>query len=65
MPAIDLLSVVALLQDNPAQGLVRGQVGTVVEQLDGNVMEVEFTDEVGRTFALLPVPAEDLLPLRY
>jgi len=65
MPAIHLLSVVALLQDNPAHGLVRGQVGTVVERLGGDIMEVEFSDEDGRTFALLAVPADQLLPLRY
>jgi len=34
---IALLDVVALLNDIPDRGLVRGQVGTVVEQLDENV----------------------------
>ena len=65
MPAIDLLSVVALLQDHPANGLMRGQVGTVVERLGNDIVEVEFSDADGRTFALLPVPADQLLPLRY
>ena len=36
-----LLDVVALLSDLPAHGLLRGQVGTVVELLDG-AYEVEF-----------------------
>lgn len=30
-----LLDVVALLSDVPAHGLVRGQVGSIVELLDG------------------------------
>jgi len=37
-----LMDVVALLSDAPAHGLVRGQVGTVVELLDG-AYEVEFS----------------------
>jgi hypothetical protein len=44
-----LLDVVALLTDVPAHGPLRGQVGTVVELLDG-AYEVEFSDdEVRRT----------------
>jgi hypothetical protein len=31
MTGIDIHSVVALLEDLPGEGLVRGQVGTVVE----------------------------------
>ncbi|MGH9791704.1 MAG: DUF6883 domain-containing protein, partial [Candidatus Acidiferrales bacterium] len=31
-----VLDVVALLEDMPARGLLRGQVGTVVEELDGD-----------------------------
>lgn len=65
MPALELLSVVALLRDNPEHGLVRGQVGTVVERLDEGVVEVEFSDDDGRTFAQMPVPADQLLPLHY
>src|SRR5687768_4561855 len=42
-----LLDVVALLSDMPAQGLLRGQVGTVVELLDG-AYEVEFSDDEGK-----------------
>jgi len=43
-----LLDVVALLSDVPAHGLLRGQVGTVVELLDG-ASEVEFSDDEGKT----------------
>ena len=35
------LDVVALLSDLPAQRLARGQVGTIVEQLDENISLVE------------------------
>jgi hypothetical protein len=47
-----LLDVVALLSDVPARGLLRGQVGTVVELLD-SAYEVEFSDEEGKTYAEL------------
>ena len=62
---IKLLDVVALTVDIPAQRLVRGQVGTVVELLAVNVYEVEFSDDNGRTYALLPLPADDLMVLHY
>lgn len=45
-----LLDVVALLSEVPAHGLLRGQVGTVVEVLDG-AYEVEFSDDEGRIYA--------------
>lgn len=38
---IQLLDVVALTEDLPDKGLVRGQVGTVVGPLDPQVFEVE------------------------
>jgi hypothetical protein len=43
-----LLDVVALLVDLPAQQLARGQVGTIVEQLDSETLLVEFSDDQGR-----------------
>jgi hypothetical protein len=59
-----LLDVVALLRDVPAHGLLRGQVGTVVELLDG-ACEVEFSDDEGQTYAELAFQCEDLLLLRH
>jgi len=44
MADIEVLSVVALLQDLPEEGLVRGQVGAVVENSAPGVYEVEFSD---------------------
>lgn len=50
-----LLDAVALLTDISARDLTRGQVGTVVEQLDDKTALVEFSDGQGagiRTCAL-------------
>jgi hypothetical protein len=60
-----LLDVVALLDDLPSNGLARGQVGTVVELLDDNVVLVEFSDEQGRAYAITPCPRSELLVLHY
>ena len=57
--------VVALLADLPAQRLARGQVGTVVEQLDDQTSLVEFSDDQGRAYAVAPCLRADLLVLRY
>jgi hypothetical protein len=60
-----LLDVVALLTDLPAQGLARGQVGTIVEQLDDKTALVEFSDDEGRAYAIAPCPRAELLVLHY
>lgn len=44
-----LFDVVALLEDDPANGLVRGQVGIPVEQLQPGVFEVEFSANDGNS----------------
>jgi hypothetical protein len=62
---INTLDVVALLEDVPERGLVRGQVGTVVEKVAPGIFEVEFSDNDGRTYATLAAPAEKLLVLRH
>ena len=59
------LDVVALLADIPAQRLTRGQVGTIVEQLDNGTSLVEFSDEQGRAYAIAPCPRSALLTLHY
>lgn len=59
------LDVVALLYDLPGRNLVAGQVGTVVEILDEGVFEVEFSDEQGKTYAMLPLKEDQLMPLHY
>ena len=60
-----LLDVVALLSDLPTQRLARGQVGTVVEQLDDGTSLVEFSDEQGQAYAVAPCPRSELLTLHY
>ena len=60
---IQILDVVALLTDIPEHRLVRGQVGTVVEQLDEGIFEVEFIDNEGRTYATLSRTGEHLMVL--
>lgn len=60
-----LLDVVALLADLPMKGLARGQVGTVVEELNPDTVLVEFSDDRGRAYAIEPCPRGDLLVLHY
>ena len=57
--------VVTLVHDLPEHRLVRGQVGTVVEQYAADAFEVEFMDRSGRTYALTTLKAENLLVLQY
>jgi len=65
MTGIDVLSVVALLEDLPKEGLVRGQVGTVVENSAPGVYKVEFCDDSGATYAMVALKAEQLMRLHH
>jgi uncharacterized protein DUF4926 len=63
---IPLLTLVALTEDLPDHRLTRGQIGTVVENLerDGKrALLVEFSDEQGQTYAMVPVRPQQLLVL--
>jgi len=63
---IPLLALVALTEDLPGEKLTRGQIGTVVEYLerDGDqALLVEFSDEQGETYAMIPVRPDQLLVL--
>ena len=62
---IQLLDVVALLDDRQDLGLVRGQVGTVVEIYEPTVFEVEFNDVQGCPYALEAISAEELMLLHH
>ncbi len=64
-PSIELLDVVALTEDVPQAGLIRGQVGTVVELLEPDAFEVEFCDNSGHTYATLALRSEQLLRLHH
>ena len=63
--ALKLLDVVALLQAIPTVNLAKGQVGTVVEELEEGVYEVEFADKQGRTITTMPMKAKDLMLLHF
>ena len=65
MAGIEMHSVVALLEDLPEEGLVRGQVGAVVESWAPGVYEVEFSDDDGRAYAMVAVRAEQLIRLHH
>ncbi|HEY0173583.1 MAG TPA: DUF4926 domain-containing protein [Pyrinomonadaceae bacterium] len=65
MDEIKLLDVVALTEAIPAEGLRRGEVGTVVDQWKDGVFEVEFSDDTGATYAFAAVLAEKLMKLYF
>jgi hypothetical protein len=60
-----LLDVVALLEDQAADNLARGQVGTVVENARDGSLLVEFSDDDGRAYAIVSCPATRLMVLHY
>ena len=69
--ALKLHDVVALTEDLPAQGLRRGDVGTVIEVFEGNAHHpagfiVEFVDESGTVYAHADITdAAQLLRLHF
>ena len=65
MNEMELLSEVGVLEDIPEKGLVRGQIGTVVELLAPSVAEVEFIDDQGHSCALTTLRAEELIRLHH
>ena len=58
-----LLDTVALLENLPDIDLYRGQVGTIVEQYEPNVFEVEFSDNSGKAYAIEVLNAKQLMLL--
>ena len=65
MSGIEVLAVVALVKDLPDEGLVRGQVGTVVESWAPDVYEVEFSDGNGKAYAMVALSADQLMRLHH
>jgi hypothetical protein len=65
MKGIEINSVVALLEDLPEESLVRGQVGTVVENWAPGVYEIEFADDNGKAYAMVALKAEQLMRLHH
>ena len=60
-----LLDTVALIKDVPEKGLLKGQVGAIVEEWDEGVFEVEFTDKKGKDSTFFVAKVEDLMLLRF
>lgn len=60
-----LYDVVTLTEDLPQKGLVRGQVGTIVEQYAPDAFAVEFVDNSGHTYALVTLKSSQILVLQY
>jgi hypothetical protein len=58
-----LLDVVALIQDLPELNLYRGNVGTIVEEYEPNIFEVEFSDTTGKAYAIETLHASQLMTL--
>jgi hypothetical protein len=56
---------VALLADRSSDNLARGQVGTVVELLGGDSVLVEFSDDSGQAYAIVPCARSEPMVLRY
>ena len=58
-----LLDLVAVLKRPPDADVEIGDVGTVVELLPPDGVEVEFLDRDGRTWCLIAMSIEDALTL--
>lgn len=61
MDEIKVLDVVAVLEDVAQGGLRRGEVGTVVEQWEDGVFEIEFSDNSGKAYAFVALRPEELM----
>jgi hypothetical protein len=62
---IRVLDVVAVLEDVPRHGLVRGEVGTVIEHRKEDVFEIAFSNTSGKAYAFAALRAEQLLKLNF
>jgi hypothetical protein len=60
-----LLDVVATMDEFPAAQLAKGHVGTIVEELNEDVVLVEFADLNGVAYAIEPIPVRKLMKLRH
>lgn len=66
MKSIPVLATVALNADIPDRNLTRGQIGTVVEYLERpgeQALLVEFSDEQGRTYAMVELSPDQVIVL--
>lgn len=62
---IEVTDVVAVTTELPEQGLSKGHVGTVVEELDEDTYKIGFIDKDGHTYAQCPILGSRLMRLQY
>lgn len=60
MKEIEVLDVVAILEDVPQHGLLCGEVGTVVELWKDGLFEVKFSGPSGKAYAFAALRADQL-----
>jgi hypothetical protein len=65
MDEFKLLDVVALTENLDSEGLRRGEVGTIVEQFKAGAFAVEFSDDSGRTYAMVALRPEQMIKLHF
>lgn len=65
MNEIQVLDVVAVLEDVPQHGLLCGEVGTVVGLWKDGVYEVEFSDRSEKASAFAALRDDQLLKLNF
>ena len=58
-----LLDVVSLIQNCPELGLYCGNVGTIVEEYEPGIFEVEFSDTNGKAYAIETLKSSQLMVL--
>lgn len=62
---MNLHDTVTLIEDVPEYNLIRGQVGTIVEQWETDVYEVEFADTNGVAYAMVALHEAQLMLLHW
>ena len=62
---VKLYDVVALTANMPDHGLARGQVGTVIQEWEPGVFEVEFSNQNGVSYAMVALRADQLMVLHF
>ena len=65
MTELELLAAIAVTRDIPEDKLVRGQMGTIVEELVPGAYLVEFADEAGHPYAVVAMKTDDLMRLHH
>ncbi|MEY4540819.1 MAG: hypothetical protein RLZZ306_2576 [Bacteroidota bacterium] len=65
MEIFEILDVVVLTEPMPSLNLRKGELGTIVEELDKDVFLVEFADTKGVTYAMPALNTSVLMKVYY